>query len=187
MKLLFDFFPIIVFFTVFKFWGIFAATGAAIGATVAQVAFALLRRRKVEKILWINFAIITLFGGATLLLQDETFIKWKPSVLYWAFAATLLVSKTVFNKNIIQGMLEKELSLPQNIWRALNYSWMLFFAVMGAANIFVAYRFPTDTWVNFKLFGLLGLTVLFVIAQGIVLSRHIDISGDNTAEGNVKR
>ena len=178
MKLLFDFFPIVLFFATFKFFGIFAATATAIGATLFQVVFVWFRKHKVENLLWMNLAIITIFGGATLLLKDESFIKMKPTVLYWAFAAALLISRTFFKKNIIQGMMGANISMPEKTWSALNFYWALFFGFMGALNLFVATRFSTDTWVNFKLFGFLGLTFLFIIAQSIVLAKYIVVKED---------
>ncbi len=114
------------------------------------------------------------FGGATLLLHDETFIKWKPTVLYWLFAVILLGADLLFRKNLIRAMMEKQLTLPAPVWRNLNLSWAAFFVVMGAANLYVAFRFPTETWVNFKLFGGTGLMLVFILGQGLLLSRHID-------------
>ncbi|MCR4330653.1 MAG: septation protein A [Patescibacteria group bacterium] len=175
MKLLFEFFPIVLFFITFKFFGIFIATGTAIGATLLQVAFVWVRKHKVENILWMNLAIITFFGGATILLQDETFIKLKPTVLYWAFAVTLLISRIVFKKNIMQSMMGKNLSMPEKTWDMLNLYWVVFFGLMGVLNLFVASRFSTDTWVNFKLFGFLGLTFLFIVVQSIMLAKYMKI------------
>jgi intracellular septation protein len=133
-----------------------------------------LRHRKVDNMLWVSLAIIGVFGGATLWLHDETFIKWKPTVLYWLFGAVLLVSDLVFRKNLIRAMMGKQLTLPDPVWRKLNLSWVLFFVVMGAANLYVAFRYSTDFWVNFKLFGGIGLMLAFVVAQGVMLSRYIE-------------
>jgi intracellular septation protein len=174
MKFLFDIFPVLLFFAAFKFWGIYTATAVAIGATVAQVAWSWLRHRKVDNMLWVSLAIIVLFGGATLWLKDEAFIKWKPTVLYWLFAAILLGSALLFRKNLIRTMMEKQLTLPDPVWQKLNLSWALFFAVMGAANLYVAFHFPTEFWVNFKLFGGIGLMIAFVVGQGLLLSRYIE-------------
>lgn len=174
MKFLFDIFPVLLFFAAFKFWGIYTATAVAIGATVAQVAWSWLRHRKVDNMLWVSLAIIVLFGGATLWLKDEAFIKWKPTVLYWLFAAILLGSALLFRKNLIRTMMEKQLTLPDPVWQKLNLSWALFFAVMGAANLYVAFHFPTESWVNFKLFGGIGLMIAFVVGQGLLLSRYIE-------------
>lgn len=174
MKFLFDIFPVLLFFAAFKLWGIYTATAVAIAATVAQVAWSWMRHRKVDNMLWVSLAIIVVFGGATLWLRDEAFIKWKPTVLYWMFAAILLVSALLFRKNLIRAMMEKQLTLPDAVWRRLNLSWAVFFAAMGAANLYVAFHFPTEFWVNFKLFGGIGLMVAFVIAQGLMLSRYVE-------------
>ena len=174
MKFLFDIFPVLLFFAAFKVWGIYPATAVAIGATVCQVGWSWLRHSKVDTMLWVSLSIIVFFGGATLLLHDETFIKWKPTVLYWLFSVVLLGSDVLFGRNLIRAMMEKQLTLPVPVWRKLNLSWAAFFAVMGVANLYVAFNFPTETWVNFKLFGGTGLMLAFVGVQGVLLSRHIE-------------
>jgi len=174
MKFLFDLFPVILFFVAFKVTDIYVATGVAIAATFAQVAWLRLRRRRVEPMLWASLAIIVVFGGATLLLRDETFIKWKPTVLYWLFAAVLSGAALIFRRNLIRAVMGAELKLPEAVWARLNWSWVLFFVVMGALNLFVAFNFSTDLWVNFKLFGGMGLMLLFVIGQALFLARHIE-------------
>ena len=173
MKLLFDLFPVIVFFTVFKFYGIFLATATAIAATILQVIWVKVRHGKVDTMLWVNFGIITLFGGATLLLQDENFIKWKPTILYWLFAALLLLSPLLFGKNLLRSMLQEKLTLPDKIWGWVNLSWGLFFTLMGIVNLYVAFNFSTDAWVNFKLFGATGMMLVFMLLQAAILSKHI--------------
>ena len=157
MKFLFDLFPVILFFIAFKVSGIYVATGVAIAATFAQIGWLLARGRKVDTMLWVSLAIIVVFGGATLLLQDETFIKWKPTVLYWLFGAVLAGSALIFRKNLIRKLMEEQISLPEPVWGRLNASWIGFFAFMGAVNLIVAYSLSTDAWVNFKLFGGMGL------------------------------
>jgi len=174
MKFLFDFFPIILFFAAYKFYGIYTATAIAIVATFAQIGWVWLRHRKVDTMLWVSLAIITLFGGATLFLHDETFIKWKPTVLYWLFATVLAVSAAFFRKNLIRTMMEKQFSAPDFVWRNLNLSWVVFFLVMGGVNLYIAFHYSTDTWVNFKLFGSMGLMFVFVILQGLMLSKYIE-------------
>src|SRR3954466_5323452 len=174
MKFLFDLLPVICFFIAFKFWGIFTATAVAIATTLLEVAYVKARGRKVDTMLWISLSIIVVFGGATLWLHDETFIKWKPTVLYWLFAVILLGSDFAFGKNLIRAMMEKQLILPAAVWRNLNLSWAGFFLLMGAANLYVAFHFPTETWVNFKLFGGTGLMLVFIVVQGLMLSRHIE-------------
>ncbi|HEX7952460.1 MAG TPA: septation protein A [Burkholderiales bacterium] len=174
MKFLFDIFPVLLFFVAFKVWNIFTATAVAIGATLCQVAWSWLRHRKVDTMLWVSLAIIVVFGGATLWLHDETFIKWKPTVLYWLFSAILLAADLLFRRNLIRAMMEKQLTLPDPVWRNLSLSWAAFFLAMGAANLYVAFHFPTETWVNFKLFGGTELMLVFIVIQGLLLSRHIE-------------
>jgi intracellular septation protein len=173
MKFLFDIFPVVLFFAAFKLAGIYVATAVAIAATFAQVGWLRLRGRKVEPMLWASLAIIVVFGGATLALQDETFIKWKPTVLYWLFGA-VLAGATAFGRNLIRAVLAEQVRLPDPVWSRLNWSWVAFFAFMGAANLYVAYSFPTDLWVNFKLFGGVGLMLLFVILQSLFLARYVE-------------
>jgi intracellular septation protein len=173
MKFLFDLFPVILFFVAFKLFDIYVATGVAIAATFAQVAWLKLRGRRVDTMLWASLAIIVVFGGATLALQDETFIKWKPTVLYWLFASVLAGSELLAGRNLLRALLGRQLELPDGAWRRLSLSWIGFFAFMGAANLFVAYNFSTDAWVNFKLFGGIGLMLLFVLAQGLFLAKHL--------------
>jgi intracellular septation protein len=181
MKFLFDFFPVILFFAAFKLAGIYVATGVAIAATFAQVGWLKLRGRRVEPMLWASLGIIVLFGGATLLLQDETFIKWKPTVLYWLFGA-VLAGALAFRRNLIRVMLSEQVQLPDAVWSRLNWSWIGFFAFMGALNLYVAYNYSTDHWVNFKLFGGMGLMLVFVLAQALVLARFIEEKDERRGE-----
>ena len=174
MKFLFDFFPVILFFVAYKFADIFVATGVAIAATVAQIGWVLLRRRKVSGMQWASLAIIGIFGGATLLLRDETFIKWKPTVLYWLLGAVLAGAALLFRRNLIRSMLSEQMQLPETVWSRLNWSWIGFFAFMGAANLYVAYNYSTDLWVNFKLFGGMGLMLVFVVAQALFLAKYVE-------------
>ena len=177
MKLLIDFFPIILFFAAFKVWGIYTATAVAIAATVAQIAYLRLRHGKVEPMQWVSLGVIVVFGGATLLAHSETFIKWKPTVLYWLMGGALVIGQLLFRKNLIRSLMQAQIELPDAVWRTLNWSWAGFFAAMGLLNLWVAYAFDTDTWVNFKLFGGMGLMVVFVIAQALYLSRHMKEDG----------
>jgi len=174
MKFLFDFFPILLFFIAYKFGGIYVATGVAIAASFVQIGWVMARGKKVEPMMWISLAIIVVFGGATLLLHNETFIKWKPTVLYWLFAAVLLGGSWLFKKNIMRTMMAKQISLPDTVWNKLNLSWAAFFVVMGATNLYVAYSFSTDVWVDFKLFGSTAMMLVFVIAQSLILSKHMN-------------
>lgn len=173
MKLLFDLFPVIVFFAVYKFADIYVATGAAIVATFVQVGWSWFRHRKVDKMLWVSLAVIVVFGGATLLLHDESFIKWKPTILYWLFGGVLGIAHVFFKKNLIREMMGAQLTLPNPVWDKLNWSWTAFFLLMGALNLFVAFQFSTDVWVNFKLFGGMGLMLVFAIAQGLMLGKYV--------------
>ena len=173
MKFLFDLLPVILFFLAFKLYDIFLATAVAIVAAIAQISWLWLRRRQVDKMMWINLAIIVIFGGATLISQDETFIKWKPTVLYWLIATVLLLSNLIFRKNLIQTMLEKQIVLPLFVWNRLNLSWFGFFLTMGCINLYVAFSFSVDTWVTFKLFGATGLMLVFIIMQMMMLGKYL--------------
>lgn len=180
MKLLLDFFPIILFFGAFKLFGIYVATGVAMAATVLQIAWLRYSTGKVEPMQWISLGIIAVFGGATIVLQNETFIKWKPTVLYWVLGGALLAG-SLFGKNLVKSLMGAQVQLPDHVWRVLNWSWIVFMAGMGALNLWVAYHFSTDTWVNFKLFGGIGLMFAFVIGQGVYMSRYVK---DDEAPGS---
>ncbi|HXN14863.1 MAG TPA: septation protein A [Usitatibacter sp.] len=172
MKFLFDLFPVILFFVAFKFAGIFVATAVAIGATVVQIAWVLARGRKVTNMQWASLAIIGIFGGATLLLHDETFIKWKPTVLYWLAGSAFLVA-LAFGKNLVKAVMSEGLQLPEAVWFKLAVAWGVFFLFKGTLNLYVAYTFPTEIWVNFKLFGGMGLMIAFVLAQALWLAKYL--------------
>jgi intracellular septation protein len=177
MKVLLDFFPILVFFVAFKLAddphrGIMLATGSAIVATFIQIGFTYWKHRQVERLALVTLALIVVLGGLTLAFQDERFIKWKPTAVNWLFAVVFLGSEYLGAKNLVRRMLERSVSLPDAAWVRLNRGWVAFFAAMGAANLYVAFNFETEVWVNFKLFGLLGLTLLFVLGQALYLMRH---------------
>lgn len=198
-KFLFDLFPVIIFFIAYKLGdanpgathqilqsiglpqpavvndkpGIYLATFVAIIASVAQILWVKLRGHKVETMLWVSLGIIVVFGGATLWLQDESFIKWKPTVLYWVFASTIF-GAALFGRNLIRGLMNTQLELPEVAWSRLNLSWGAFFTLMGLVNLWVAFNYSTDAWVNFKLFGSMGLMLVFVIGQGMMLSKYMD-------------
>jgi len=173
MNFFFDFLPIILFFVAYKFAGLYAATAVGIVATICQISWLKFRKKKVDTMLWISLAVIVVLGGATLLLHDETFIKWKPTVLYWAFALVLGGARFLFQRNLMRRLLEEKMELPDPAWERLNLSWIGFFAVMGVLNLYVAFNYPTDTWVNFKLFGGMGLMLVFVLIQGAMLSKYV--------------
>jgi intracellular septation protein len=171
MQLLADYFPLLLFFVAFKWQGIYFATAVAIAASVVQIIWFRLRG-KVSAVHWLSLAIIAVFGGATLLLQDETFIKWKPTVLYALFGAVLAAGKLVFRRDLISALL-KDITLPASVWSTVTWSWVGFFAAMAIANWYVAFNFSTDAWVNFKVWGGIGLFFAFALAQGLWLSRHL--------------
>ncbi len=172
MKLLFDFLPIALFFIAYKLGNIYIATGIAIIASLTQVIWSRVRQGRFETMPLITLGIISVLGGATLIFQNELFIKWKPTAVYWILALVFLGSQFLSPKPIMQRMAEHNLSLPASAWKKLNISWVLFFTLMGCANLYVVKNFDTDTWVNFKLFGTLGLTLVFIILQVIYMARY---------------
>ena len=174
MHILFDLFPIILFFIVFKFYGIYFATAVAIVATCLQILWAYYRHRKVEWMQWASLGIILIFGGSTLLFHNDMFIKWKPTVLYWVLGLTLVIGRVFFAKNFIQMVFKDKMELPVKVWSGLNTMWASFFIAMGFVNLFVAYSFSTDIWVDFKLFGTMGLMLVFALLQGLWLSKYIE-------------
>jgi intracellular septation protein len=207
MKFLFDLFPVICLFGMYK-WGeghpdaaqslltehlsgvisggivsvtqapIILATAVAIIATICQIGYLLIRGKKVDTMLWLSFGIISIFGGATIYFHNPTFIKWKPTVLYWCFGVALIFSQVVLKQNMIRVMLEEQITLPDLIWQRLSAAWAAFFVTLGFLNLFVAFnpRFTEADWVNFKLFGFTGLMFAFVIAQSLYLAKHVQES-----------
>ena len=173
MKLLFDLFPVILFFIAFKVFNVYVATGTAIVATIAQIGWVKWRHGKVDTMLWVSFAIIAVFGGATLILHDETFIKFKPTILYWIFATILLGSNLFLKKNLMRTLLKEKITLPIKVWNQVNLGWSLFFVLLGVVNLYVAFNFSTDAWVNFKLFGTTGMMLVFVLLQAMALSKYM--------------
>ncbi len=173
MKLLYDFFPILLFFVAYKIFDIYVATAVAIVASFIQVGWFWLQYRRVEKMHVITLLMITVLGGATLIFHDDTFIKWKVSVVNWLFGIAFLGSQFIGKKPIIQRMMEASVELPQKIWTRLNLVWALFFISTGFLNLYVAYNYDLDTWVNFKMFGMLGLTILFIFVQALFIGRYV--------------
>jgi intracellular septation protein len=202
MKLLFDFLPIILFFVAFRVaegqseaaaafasehFGflvsggvvgpkeapVLLATLVVIAASMAQIGWLLARRKKVDTMLWVSFGLVTLLGGLTVWFHNETFIKWKPTGLYWMMGCALWLSQAVWRRNLLQLLLGEQLQLPPAVWRTLNLMWIAFFTVLGLLNLYVAYSYETATWVNFKVFGTTGLMLLFTLVQGLYLSRHM--------------
>ncbi|MCP4409019.1 MAG: septation protein A [Gammaproteobacteria bacterium] len=204
MKFLVDFFPVLLFFIVYKFYtdipvqvvtsinalsflsltageptdAIFLATAAAIVASFAQVSLFWLKHRRFEKMHVISLTLITVFGGATLAFQDPVFIKWKPTILNGLFALAFIASQYIGNKTLAQRMMGHAVSVPATIWRRINLAWGAFFLFSGLVNIYVAYSFSEEIWVNFKLFGLLGLTLIFVFAQAFYLAQFMERGSD---------
>ena len=173
MQLLADYFPLLLFFLAFKWQGIYVATGVAMVASVGQIAWLYATGRRIAVVNWLSLGIITVFGGATLVLHDEVFIKWKPTVLYALFGLILLVGRVAFRRNFLAALMQG-ISLPPSVWTALTWAWVAFFAFMGVANWYVAFHYPTATWVNFKVWGGIGLFLLFALAQGAVLARYVE-------------
>jgi len=214
MKLLFDFFPIILFFVSFyqaKFLidktfigdlinperpehinATIVATGIAIVASFIQVGYSWLKTRKIQRMHLFSLALITVLGGITIVIGDPAFIQWKPTVLNWVFAAAFLLSIFIGEKNLVERMMGGQLDLPDYVWTRLNLSWVAFFLISGAANLYVAFYYDVDalpevrmeTWVDFKLFGLMGLTIVFVVLQAIYLARFIQEEEDEAGDLN---
>jgi len=187
MKLFFDFLPIVLFFIAYKFGGglyhfdgqeydikgIYVATAVMIVATIFQNAYSWFRHSKLEKSHVITLVLVVFLGGATLWLQDPNFIMWKPTVVNWLFAAGFLGAQLFTKQSLLERMMSEHMQLPSAVWSRLNVAWIVFFILSGVANLYVAFNFDEATWVNFKLFGLLGLTIVFIIGQSFYLSKHI--------------
>ncbi len=173
MKVLADLFPVLLFFAAYKFLGIYVATAVAILASFIQVAVFWFRHRRFESMQVITLAMIALLGGATLISHNQLFIKWKPTVINWIFGLLFLGSQFFGKQPFIQRIMQKQIQLPPLVWKNLNLSWVLFFFLTGLANLYVVYHFSTNAWVNFKLFGMMGFTLVFVFAQALYLARHM--------------
>jgi len=173
MKLLFEMFPIILFFAVYKFKDIYTATAVAIAASVLQIVYTYFKNKKVEAPMIIGLIVIIIFGGATLIIHEEIFIKWKPTVLYWIFSLVMIIGRVVFKKNFIYELLHKQMEAPSHIWEKMNTMWILFFAAIGGLNLYIVYNFETDFWVNFKLFGILGCMILFLVIQAMIIGPYL--------------
>ena len=173
MKIVADFFPILLFFVAYKWGDIYVATVAAMIASLSQVLYFRYREGRFTPLPLATLGVIVFFGGATLIFRNELFIKWKPTVLYWGLACAFLISQYVGKSSFIEKMLQENIQLPKAVWRQLNLSWVIFFLSMGAINLYVAYYFETATWVNFKLFGTLSLTFIFVILQVFYISNRV--------------
>lgn len=172
MKILIDFFPILLFFGAYKFYDIYAATGVLMAATIAQMALIYAIDRKLQAMHKITLALILIFGALTLLLHDERFIKWKPTVLYAAMAIGLAVAVWGMKKNFLKILLGSQLELPESVWMRLNQAWIVYCVFMAALNGYVAALYSTEDWVNFKLWGY-AIPLTFIVAQGFYIARHI--------------
>jgi len=168
------FFLILLFFIAYKIYDIYVATAVIIISSVVQVGWFWLKYRRVEKMHLITLILVVLLGGATLLLHDPLFIYWKPTIVNWIFAIAFLASQFIGQKNLLQRMLDGQIAVTsEKVWIHLNLAWVGFFIAMGAINLYVAFNFEENTWVNFKLFGMMGLTLVFVIGQSFYLARYI--------------
>ena len=171
--MMFDLLPVVLFFIVYKMVDIYAATAVLIAACAVQTIVHRLMKGSFEKAHVITLVLVAIFGGLTLYLQDENFIKWKPTAINWLFAVIFIGSQFIGEKTIMERMMGSTITLPSLVWTKLNLAWALFFIALGGLNIYVAFSFDTDTWVNFKLFGLMGLTFVFIIAQSVYLMPYL--------------
>ncbi|MDB6097278.1 MAG: intracellular septation protein [Francisellaceae bacterium] len=176
LKVLSEFFPIILFFISFKVGGIYGATVTAMAACLIQVIWGRVKKGHFEKLPLISLFLICVFGGATLFFKNEWFIKLKPTALYWILSLAFIINHLIGRQTIAETMMGKNISLPQPVWSRLNMSWGVFFLIMGILNLVIVYQFDTQTWVNFKLFGTLILTLIFVVGQGFFISKHLELN-----------
>ncbi|MDQ6628680.1 MAG: septation protein A [Pseudomonadota bacterium] len=211
MKFFLDFLPVLLFFGSFKLADAnadaaarfatehlgFAVSGGVVGpveapvllatvvviiATLVQILVLLAMRRKIDTMLWVTFVLVTVLGGATVWFHDATFIKWKPSALYWVMAIVFWLSDAIFHKNLLKAMVGEQADLPELVWRRLNLAWAAFFALMGVLNLYVAYNYSTSTWASFKVFGLSGLMLLFMIGQALAVARYVKVADARDAD-----
>jgi len=174
MKILFDYFPIICFFIAYKLYGIYVATVVTMIACGIQIGTYWIMHRRFEKMNVITLFVVVLLGGSTLIFHNAIFIQWKPSVVYWLFSIVMLGSHVIGKKTIMQRMLDAKVTMPRSIWSRINFAWGVFFMLLGFLNLYVAYHYSLNAWVNFKLFGTLGILLVFVILQALYMSRYIE-------------
>jgi intracellular septation protein len=223
MKLLADFFPVILFFVAYKLYGIYVATVVAIVASAAQLTWNRLRHGRTETLHIMTLGLLVLFGGLTLTLRDPIFVMWKPTIVNWLFAAAFLASQLIGERPLVERLMGRSIDVPAEIWRRLNLAWVGFFAFSGLVNLYVVYdgsgffaakqalleatgerevelarcaelftdvelalcqtaHAAEELWVNFKLFGMMGMTIAFVIAQAFYLARHIQDDARQAAQ-----
>jgi intracellular septation protein len=173
MKLLFELFPVLLFFVAYKIYGIYIATAVMIVTSLLQAFYLWRRDGAIPTMHWMTLGLIVFFGGLTLLLQDPTFVKIKPTIVNWLFASAFIIAPFIGGKTLPQRMMQANVELPESKWKNLNMAWILFFIALGGLNVAVAFNFSEDAWVNFKLYGLMGLTFLFALAQGFYIARHM--------------
>ena len=173
MKQLLDFIPLIIFFAVYKLHDIYAATGALMATTLLQMIVLWFMYKKLERSQLITLALVLVFGAMTLFFHNENFIKWKVTVLYAAFGSALWASQFLFRQPLLKKMLGKELVLPDTVWNRINFSWGLFFWILGALNVYIAFYLPTEIWVDFKVFGVLGLMLVSTVLTGVYIYRYL--------------
>jgi intracellular septation protein len=179
MKIFLDYIPIIFFVIAYKIWGIYIATGVAIGVLLIQLCYSLIKHEKIGMIQWVNLIVFLVFGGATIILHQSIYIKWKVSIVYWGFALALLGMQWFSKKYLLKSLMGKKLTVPDNVWRTLTYAWATFFLLVGLVNVYVIYHYTTEQWVNFKLFGTLGLLIIFCVAQAIYLNKYVEQKNDH--------
>jgi len=199
VKQFIDFIPLILFFIVYKLdpravevlgqsytlGGIFSATAVLIISSVIVYGALFVIQRRLEKSQWLTLIACLVFGGMTIAFHSETFLKWKAPVVNWLFAAGFAASHFIGDKPLIERIMGHAISLPRALWTRLNIAWVLFFLFSGAANLFVAFTFH-EIWVDFKVFGSLGMTLVFMIGQGIFIARHMQPAESDPALDKTK-
>ena len=180
MHAIFEYLPLIIFFVFYKFGDLYWATGSLIVTSALQILYYVIKKQPIPKRNWIFFALIAVFGGLTIFFHDDAFIKWKVTIINALFAIALVISNSFFKKNLIKELMGEALPLPENIWGNLNLAWAIFFLVCAILNIYIAYNFSLETWVNFKVFGLMGLTFIFAISTVFALYKYLPQEDDET-------
>ena len=181
MHAILEYLPLIIFFVFYKFFDVYWATASLIVTSALQIFYYMIKKEPVPKRNWIFFALIVVFGGLTIFLQDDDFLKWKVTIINGIFAFVLFISDVVFKKNLLKQLIGENLTLPEKIWSRLNLSWAIFFAVCGVLNIYIASNYSLDTWVNFKVFGLTAMTFIFAIASVLTLYKYMPKDDEETA------